>query len=156
MCSSDLTDFTLIKAGALHRANGGYLVLDVRRLISQPYAWEELKRALRSRELRVDRLPQGVLWMATASIEPEPISLDVKVILTGDRELFLLLAQLDPDLEELFRIRADFDDRAIRTPEAERLYAAVLGTIARREGLRPLDAGACAAVIDHEIGRAHV
>ncbi len=144
-----VTDFTLIKAGALHRANGGYLLLDVRRLLGQPYAWDELKRSLRSQELRVDRLPQGVLFMAAASIEPEPIPLDLKVILLGDRELFLLLSQADPDIAELFRIRADFDDRARRTPETERLYGSLLATIARREGLRPLEAGAAAAVIDH-------
>jgi predicted ATP-dependent protease len=143
-----VTDFTLIKAGALHRANGGYLVLDVRRLLQQPYAWEELKRALRSRELRVDRVPAAATWLATASIEPEPIPLDIKVVLLGDRSLFHLVAALDPDVGELFRIRADFDDRSRRTAETERVYASLLATIARREGLHPLDAAAAAAVID--------
>jgi predicted ATP-dependent protease len=144
-----ITDFTLIKAGALHRANGGYLLIDVRRLLQQPYAWEELKRALRSRELRVDRIPPGAAIMATASIEPEPIPLEVKVILLGERGLIHVLAGADPDVAELFRIRADFDDRSPRTPETERLYASLLATIARRETLRPLDAAAVGTVIDH-------
>ena len=144
-----VTDFMLIKGGALHRANGGYLVLDVRRLLQQPFSWEELKRALRAREIRMDGVPQALSWMTTTSIEPEPIPLDVKVILLGERLLFHLLAELDPDVAELFRIQADFNDRVDRTAEIERRYAGALATIASREGLRPLDAGAVAAAIDH-------
>jgi predicted ATP-dependent protease len=144
-----LTDFTLIKAGALHRANGGYLLLDVRRLLQQPFAWEELKRALRAREIRIDGVPQAMTWMTTASIEPEPIPLDVKVILVGERLLFYLLGQLDPDVAELFRIQADFNDRVERTADVERRFASALATVAAREGLLPLEADAIAAVIDH-------
>lgn len=144
-----VTDFTLIKAGALHRANGGYLLLDVRRLLQQPFAWEELKRALRAREIRIDGVPQAMTWLTTASIEPEPIPLDVKVVLVGERLLFYLLGQLDPDVAELFRIQADFNDRIERTLDSERAYARALGTIAAREVLLPLEADAVAAVIDH-------
>ena len=79
-----VTDFTLIRGGALHRANGGYLVLDARRLLTQPFAWEELKRALRSGELRIESLGDR-LGLATVSLEPEPIPLDTKIVLVGDR-----------------------------------------------------------------------
>ena len=143
-----LTDFTLIKAGALHRANGGYLVLDARRLLRQPFAWDELKRALRSGELRLDGVPEAMSWVTTVSIEPEPIPLDVKVVLVGDRLLFYLLAEADPEMGELFKVQADFGERIPRTPEDEGRYARLMATIGRREGLRPIDASAMARVID--------
>jgi len=81
-----ITDFTLIKAGALHRANGGYLILDARRLLIQPYAWEGLKRILRSREIRIESIGQMLSLISTVSLDPEPIGLDVKVVMIGDRK----------------------------------------------------------------------
>jgi lon-related putative ATP-dependent protease len=142
-----VTDFTLIRPGALHRANGGYLVLDARRLLTQPFAWEELKRALRAGEVRIESLGDR-LGLSTVSVEPEPIPLDAKVVLVGDRMVYYLLADLDPDFLELFKVEVDFEDEVPRTPDAEARYARLLGTIARRTGLRAFDAGALAAVID--------
>jgi lon-related putative ATP-dependent protease len=143
-----VTDFTLIKAGALHRANGGYLILDARRVLTEPFAWAGLKRALRSRELRVESLAQALGLVGTVSLEPEPIPLDVKVVLIGDRLLYYLLYVLDPDFRDLFKVSVDFQDSVARTDDMHRRYAALIATQAREERLRPLTAAAVARVID--------
>ncbi len=142
-----VTDFTLIRPGALHRANGGYLVLDARRLLTQPFAWEELKRALRAGEIRIEPLGDR-LGLATVSLEPEPIPLDTKVVLVGDRQLYYLLAEYDPDFLELFKVQADFEEQIPREPATEQQYARLLATSAARDGLRPLEPGAVAAIVD--------
>ncbi|MCE2483795.1 MAG: AAA family ATPase, partial [Alphaproteobacteria bacterium] len=98
------TDFTLIKPGALHRANGGYLLLDARKLLMQPYAWEALKRALKSREIRIESLAQAMSVVSTISLDPEPVPVDIKVVLIGDRELYYLLCALEPEFENLFKV----------------------------------------------------
>jgi len=149
-----VTDFTLVHAGALHRANGGYLIVDARRLLLQPLAWDELKRALRSKVIRIESVGQALSLNATASLEPEPIPLEVKVVLLGERHLYYLLSQLDPEFPELFKVAADFEEEIERTAEGEQLYARLLGTFARREGLRPLDPGAVARAIEQASRRA--
>jgi lon-related putative ATP-dependent protease len=143
-----VTDFNLIKAGALHRANGGYLILDARKVLLQPFAWEELKRCLRSREIRIQVLGQALSLVSTVSLEPEPIPLHVKVILLGERWLYYNLYQADPDFSELFKVAADFEDEMDRTAENHLLYARMIATIARQEGIRPLDRAAVARVIE--------
>jgi lon-related putative ATP-dependent protease len=143
------TNFTLIQAGALHRANGGYLIVDARRLLLQPLAWDELKRALRSKLIRIESLGQALSLDVTASLEPDPIPLQAKVVLLGERHLYYLLSQLDPEFPELFKVAADFEEEIERTPQGEQLYARLLATFARREGLRPLDRGAVARAIEH-------
>jgi lon-related putative ATP-dependent protease len=143
-----VTDFTLIKPGALHRANGGYLILDAIKVIAQPYAWEGLKRALRSREIRTESLGQALSLISTISLEPEPIPLDVKVILVGDRVHYYMLHQLDPEFRELFKVSVDFEERMGRDGDGDELYARLLGTLARQEKLRHLDATAVARVIE--------
>jgi lon-related putative ATP-dependent protease len=143
-----VTDFNLIKAGALYRANGGYLILDARKVLLQPFAWEELKRALRSREIRIEVLGQTLSLVSTVSLEPEPIPLDVKVILLGERLLYYTLYQADPDFGELFKVAADFEDQMDRTSDNHLLYARMIGTIARQEGIRPLDRAGVARVIE--------
>ncbi|HKO08821.1 MAG TPA: ATP-binding protein [Alphaproteobacteria bacterium] len=144
-----VTDFNLIKGGSLHRANGGYLVLDARRLLVQPFAWEELKRALRSRLARIQSMGQLMSLVSTVSLEPGAIPLDVKIVLLGDRLLYYLLSQYDPDFHELFKVPADFDDRIAFDPDGLMLYARMIATLARREKLRPLDRSAVARVIEH-------
>jgi lon-related putative ATP-dependent protease len=143
-----VTDFTLIRPGALHRANGGYLVLDARKLLVEPFAWDELKRALRAGEIRIEPLAVSLGLAGTVSLEPEPIPLDVKVALVGDRRIYHLLAAADPEFLELFKVPADFEERVDRTPEMDLRYARLLATIGRREGLRPLDAGAVARTLE--------
>ena len=137
-----VTDFTLIRAGALHRANGGYLVLEADKVLLEPYAWEQLKRALRSAEVRVEPLAQSLGLLTTATLEPQPIPLDVKVALIGDRRLYYLLCAYDHEFPELFKVAADFDDDLDWTPATTQLYAGLIATLARREELRPFTAGA--------------
>lgn len=144
-----ITDFTLIKPGALHRANGGYLLLDIRRVLLQPFGWEGLKRALQSREIRIESLGQIFSLISTVSLEPEPIPLDVKIVLFGDRFLYYLLEQYDPDFAELFKVVADFEERIERTAESQMLYARMIATLCRKEKLRPLDRGAVARVVEY-------
>jgi lon-related putative ATP-dependent protease len=143
-----VTDFMMIKAGALHRANGGYLLLDARRLLAQPYAWEELKRALRSGEIRIQSVPEMLGVMSAGSLLPDPIPLDVKVVLTGDRWVHQLLAAFDPDFPELFKVAADFDDDIERTPAVEGQFARQIAAMVQREKLRPVDRGGVERVVE--------
>jgi len=144
-----VTDFSLIKAGALHRANGGYLILDAYKMLTQPYAWEGLKRALRTSEIRIESLGQMLSLMSTVSLEPQPIPLKVKVVLMGERALYYLLAQHDPDFSALFKVAADFEDSVDRDHETILLYARRIATFAREEGMAPFDRGAVARIIEH-------
>ncbi|KPJ79290.1 MAG: ATP-dependent protease [Gammaproteobacteria bacterium SG8_30] len=143
-----VTNFTLIKSGALHRANGGYLVIDTAKLLVQPFAWEGLKRALKSREIRTQSLGEALSLVSTVSLEPEPIPLETKVFLVGDRLLYYLLQVYDPEFTELFKVAADFEDEFDRTPDNSRLFARLLSMIASREKLRPLDRAATARLIE--------
>jgi predicted ATP-dependent protease len=144
-----VTDFTLIKPGALHRANGGYLLLDIRKVLVQPFAWEGLKHALQSRVIRIESLGQMYSLVSTVSLEPEPIPLDAKVILFGDRLFYYLLQEYDPEFGELFKVAADFEDRIERSSDTHKLYARLIATLARREALLPFDCRAVARVIEH-------
>ncbi len=144
-----LTDFTLIKAGALHRANGGYLLLDVLEVLRNPFAWQSLVRALRAREIRMESLGQLLGLVPTVSLEPEPIPLDVKVVLVGDRYIYYLLAQLDPHVPELFKVLVDFDEDTDRRPESLALYASFVARLVQQEALRPFARGAVARVLEH-------
>ncbi|HML11341.1 MAG TPA: ATP-binding protein [Stellaceae bacterium] len=142
-----ITDFNLIQAGALHRANGGYLILDAERLIAGGFGWAALKRALQSGEIRIESIEQALSLATTVSLQPEPISVDVKVVLIGSPLLYYLLSQHDDDFAELFKVPADFDDRVPRN-DATMLYARVIATIVRRERLRAFDRDAISRVIE--------
>ncbi len=143
------TDFLLIKPGALHRSNGGYLLLDARKLLMSPFAWEALKRALKSREIRVEQPAEAAgMILSAQSLDPEPIPLDVKVVLTGDRELYYLLSQNDPDFAGLFKVQADFDDTIARSKENYRDYARVMASIVKTHGLKPIEAAGVALVLE--------
>ena len=144
-----ITDFTLIKPGALHRANGGYLLLDARKLLLQPYAWESLKRALQSDEVRIESLGQTMGIVSTVSLEPEPAPLEVKVVLMGDRMLYYMLAQMDPDFGELFKVAADFETHMDRTNDHNQAYARLVSTLVQKDGLTHFDRTAVARVIEH-------
>jgi lon-related putative ATP-dependent protease len=144
-----VTDFTLIKAGALHRANGGYLVLDAHRVLTQPFAWEALKRALRSAEIRIESLGQQLSLISTVSLEPEPIPLDVKVVLVGERYLYYLLHTYDPEFAELFKVAVDFEEDIPRHTDGDLAYANTVAAVARHQKLRPLDRSGVARVIEH-------
>ena len=113
-----------------------------------PLSPEGLKRALKSRQIRIESLGQAFSLINTISLEPEPIPLQVKVVLLGEPRLYYLLRNLDPDFDELFKVSADFGDRMPRTPENEELYARLVATLVRRDKLRPFDRHAVAAVIE--------
>lgn len=143
------TDFTLIQPGALHRANGGYLLLDAEKLLTAPFAWDSLKRALTSREVRIES-PERIMSIATTiTLEPEPVPLDVKVVLMGSRQIYYLLSQYDPEFSELFKVEVDFEETMHRETENMKLFAAFLGKIIRHQKLRPFDAEAIARIIEH-------
>jgi lon-related putative ATP-dependent protease len=144
-----VTDFTLIKAGAMHRANGGYLLLDAQKVLMQPFAWESLKRALQSREIRIESAERSMGLVSTTSLEPQPIPLDIKVVLVGERYLYYHLHELDTDFSNLFKVAADFDDSIHRTPQTQRDYARIIATLARSEELKALDRRAVGRVIEH-------
>jgi lon-related putative ATP-dependent protease len=149
MMGALITDFTLIKSGALHRANNGYLVLECHKLLQHPFSWEALKRALRSAEVRMGTLEQMLSLVSTVSLEPEPIPLNVKVVLLGDRILYYLLCQYDPDFKELFKVAADFEDSMDRNDANNQLYANVIASLIKKEELQPFDRSAVARVIEH-------
>lgn len=144
-----LTDFNLIKPGALHLANGGYLILDARKVLIQPYAWEGLKRVLRSEEIRIESPGQAYGLITTVSLEPEPIPLDVKVALVGDRTLYYLLSALDPEFDELFKVMADFENDMDRDVQSQKSYARLIAGLARKEDLRPFERRAVERLIEH-------
>ena len=143
-----VTDFTRMAPGALHRANGGYLILHAEELLSRPPAWAALKRTLRTRELRPED-PSGAMGMVVPeTLEPEPIPLNVKVILIGEPSTYYQLQQLDPEFEELFKVKVDFTPHMDRTPEAEKGYASFVAARCEREALPAFDATAVAAVVE--------
>jgi lon-related putative ATP-dependent protease len=144
-----ITDFTMIKPGAIHKANGGYLLLDARRVLMNPFSWEELKRTLRSKEVRIESLAQQYSLISTATLEPEPIPVDLKVILIGERLFYYLLYHYDPEFKELFKVSADFEDEMPRDEASMTLYAQMIGTIADNDGLLPLSPEAVGRVIEH-------
>ena len=143
------TDFTMIRAGALHQANGGYLILDALKVLMQPFAWEGLKRALQSQEIRMESLGQMTSLVSTVSLEPEPVPLQVKLVLLGDRRIYYLLSYLDPEFSELFKVAVDFDDRMDRNTDNQQLYARLVGTMVHDEKLLEFDSDAVARVIEH-------
>ncbi len=143
-----ITDFTMIRPGALHQANGGYLIVDARKILSEMFSWEALKRALRSKSVTIISAAEQLGVTSTISLEPEPIPLKVKVVLIGERLLYYLLCSLDTDFSDLFKVEVDFDEELERSEENVALYARLIAAIAKREKLRPLNASGVARVID--------
>jgi predicted ATP-dependent protease len=143
------TDVSMIRPGSMHKANGGYLILDARRVLSHPMAWESLKRVLFSGDVRIESLERLYGLVSTSSLQPENIPVSVKVVLVGERLLYYLLAQYDPDFLELFKVEADFADDIDRNDENHTLYARMLASLARRTEAPPLDRSGVARMIEH-------
>jgi predicted ATP-dependent protease len=143
------TNFTLIKAGALHRANGGYLVLDAREVLINPFAWESLKRCIRNAEIRIEDVLEQYRFMTVVSLKPEPIPLHAKIIMIGSLWIYYLLFYLEPDYRKFFKVKADFDSRIHRTPEIMQDYALFVATHCKKEGLLPFDPSGVAAMLEH-------
>ncbi len=144
-----VTNFRMIKAGSLHRANGGTIVIDARALLTEPFSWAALKRALLQDRITIEDAARFAGLTTTVSLEPDPIPLDAKVVLVGERMIYYLLASADPDLHRHFKVLADFDDTTGRSPESEAMLARVIATMVRQEGLKPLDRKAVARAVEH-------
>jgi lon-related putative ATP-dependent protease len=144
-----VTDFTMIRRGSLHRANGGYLVLPVEGLLINPLSYDSLKRALRNGHIDIEEAQERIGFVTTKSLKPEPIPLDVKVILIGDPILYQKLYTLDKEFSELFKVKADFDTTMERTDENMKQYAAFVCTLCQKEKLKHLDGSGLAKLIEH-------
>ena len=145
------TDFTLVRAGALQRAAGGMLILEAERLLGRPFAWEALKRALFDGEVRPENAGEQLGFGRTSTLEAEPLALDLKVVLLGQRRTYYLLSSLEPDFAQLFKVPADLEDRIERTGDNALRYARSLAALVAEERLRPVTAAAVARILDHGV-----
>ena len=150
-----VTHFGLIREGSLHRANGGYLIVDARKLLANAAAWDVLKRTLYAGEIRVDSGRDAGSQPTTLSLAPDPIPLDIKIVLVGERGTYYTLREFDPDIDELFKVMADFDTETERTDEVLQTYARLIATLVNRDDLAPFDRCAVARVIEHSSRLAH-
>lgn len=144
-----VTDFTMIKAGAIHRANGGYLVLQAQDVMKSPFAWDGLKRVLNNGEVRIESMAEQLRTEAIATLHPEPIPVDVKVIMIGSPYLYNMLYMYDEDFQKLFKIKAEFDVSMERTPENVNKYASFVRSLCDREGLKPFTREALAGIVEY-------
>jgi lon-related putative ATP-dependent protease len=142
------TDFSLIKAGSVHKANGGYLILNAADLLKNPFSYDALKRALKNREIKIEDILEQYRMISTSTLKPEAIPLNAKVILMGNPQLYYLLYAYDEESRELFKVKADFDSRIDRTTENIDKYAAFIAHCQKEEGLLPLDKGGVAKIIE--------
>ena len=143
------TDSSLIRAGSLHRANGGVLMMDAVKVLERPYVWDGLKRALRANKLSLSSLEREVSLSGTISLDPEPVPLTVKIILFGDYQTYQLLQQYDPEFRELFRVTADFEDVMPRTDIAEANYAKFISSIVHDNNMLHCDRKAMSRIIEY-------
>src|SRR6185369_1938450 len=142
-----VTDFTMIRSGALHRANGGYLIIDAREVLINPFAWDALKRCIRNGEIRVEDVLEQYRFMTIASLKPEPVPLQAKIIMIGSPWIYYLLFYLEPDYRKFFKVKADFDSRVARAPEIMRDYALFVATHCKNESLIPFDRSGVAGLL---------
>jgi len=143
-----VTEFSMVRAGALHRANGGYLLLDARKVLMQPMAWEALKRAVRANEIRIEPVFGAMGLPVTTMLEPEAIPLRVKIILLGEGSIYYPLHAYDPDFPGLFKVMADFDERVVRDADTIQKMARLIAARARSDDLKPFHRIAVARLID--------
>jgi len=144
------TDFTLLRGGALHQANGGFLIMRALDILQQPFAWDALKRALNTEQIMIeDAHSSGMSVMATKTPEPDAVPLQVTVVLVGGQSLYYQLHAIEPDFPDLFRVKADFGETMRRTPEAEQHYATFVATRCHEEKLPPFKADAVARIVEY-------
>lgn len=143
------TNFTLVKPGALHRANGGYLIVDAREVLINPFAWDAMKRCIRSGEIRIEDVLEQYRFMSIASLKPEPIQLQTKIIMIGSPWIYYLLFYMEPDYRKFFKVKADFDSRIARTPEIMRDYALFVATHCKNENLLHFDRSGVAGLLEY-------
>lgn len=145
------TDFSMIRAGAIHRANGGYLIVQAGDLLADPYAWEALKRALQNERAVVENIGEQYRLAPAASLKPEPVPLDVKVILIGNSHLYQLLYHYEEAFRKFFKIKAEFDSEMDASPEHLDRYAAFISAVCRRDGLGHFGVEAVARVVEYSM-----
>ncbi len=143
-----ITDYNMIRAGALQRANGGYLLLDADRVLQKPFSWEALKRAISDECVRIESVSQLLNLAYSVSLDPEAMPVSFKVVLFGDRRLYHLLRHYDADFDNLFKIVADFDDYVEWDDEHQREYASMLARLVKDSGIRHLTAAAVASALE--------
>lgn len=143
------TSYRLIRAGSLHAANGGYLILDATKLMADHYLWEALKRALKSKTLKIEQPYADMGLMNTTTLVPEAMPLDIKVVLIGSREIYYLLQDLDSDFQDMFRVLVDFDDTLKRTEESEFAFARLLKDRIEKENYADVTRDGVAALIEY-------
>jgi len=143
------TDFTLIRSGSIHKANGGYIVLRAEELLQMPLSWESLKTSLTSGQVAVEEPGERLGFVAIKGLKPEPIPLNIKVVIIGSPLLYQMLWMYDMDFRELFKVKAEFDTTMDRTQENMKSYAAFICTFCKKESIKHLDASAIAKVIEH-------
>ncbi|TEB18027.1 Lon protease [Pelotomaculum sp. FP] len=143
------TDFMMVKPGAIHRANGGYLILQAKDVLADPFIWDTLKKALKYRQAMVENIGEQYRLVPTATLRPEPIPLNVKVIMIGNPVLYHLLYSLDEDFQKLFKVKVDFDTEMLRSPENLRHYASFVSSVCRRENLKHFSRDGLARLIEH-------
>ena len=149
------TDFTMVKPGLLHQANGGYIIFQAKDLISNPACYEELKKALTVKELNIENAVDQRTSMVLVSLKPESIPLDVKVILIGDSNIYYTLLSLDDDFRKLFKIKVEFEEDAPRTEENIMMLAEFIGGFCKREEILDLDRDAMAKIVEFSSGLAN-
>ena len=145
----------MIKPGALHRANGGYLILDAQQVLTEPMAWDALKRCLRTGEISIYSAGERLSLISTVSLDPDAVPLKTRVILVGERIHYYLLSALDPDFPQLFKLQADFDDHLAFEEDARDGYARLIATLARQAGLRALDVAAVVTLFQESVRATH-
>ncbi|HTO19195.1 MAG TPA: AAA family ATPase [Pseudomonas sp.] len=138
------TSYRQLRPGALHRANGGYLIVEAEKLLGEPFVWDALKRALQSRKLKMESPLAELGRLATVTLTPEVIPLHVKVVIIGSRQVYYALQDLDPDFQELFRVLVDFDEEIPLADDSLEQFAQLIKTRTSEEGLAPLTAAAVA------------
>ena len=149
-----LTDFRMVRGGALLQANGGYLVLDMHRILGRPFAWEALKQALFTHEVRIESPADTLGFAPTTTLKPEPIPLDVKIILIGERWLYYLVSVYDAEFGGLFKVAVDFDDDVDRTPDNVSSFARLIASRAGSHELLPFASSALQRVIEQRARQA--
>lgn len=143
------TDFMMIKPGAIHRANGGYLILQAKDVLSDPFAWDTLKKALKYRQVAVENIGEQYRLVPTVTLRPEPIPLNLKVVLIGSPLIYYLLYNLDEDFQKLFKVKVDFDTEMPRTTENLRQYASFVNSVCQRENLKHFSRDGLARIIEY-------
>ena len=144
-----VTDYTMIRAGSAHRANGGYLVIPVEELARNPGSYETLKHTIMNQKLDIEELAERMGYITTKSLRPEPIPFDAKVIIVGEPRIYYMLYQLDPEFKKIFKVKAEFDNTMDRNEPKVKQYAQFMCTLCNKEGLKHLDSTGIAAVVEY-------